>query len=234
MARDVSRDAMPGDPDQADVLSTQVLPGAEETQIVVLPSAVERQIQRLHHAAESHSQTAAPVPPEETQVVPLSRAASLADVLPSADAGPDQTQIVILPAAESKAESKPSAAESKASAADGKAKATAAESKATEAESKATAAESKADVPAIADESMTGADETQILVSESAVTNIIRVDAPEKKPVFVDPSGRRGRRVRRWAYGIGVLVLLVVAAAWVSQLDGWAKPPAPPNSSVSK
>lgn len=76
-------------------------------------------------------------------------------------------------------------------------------------------------------------DETQVVVPESAVTNIIRVDAPAKKPVFVDPSGRRGRRVRRWAYGIGVLVLLIVAAAWVVQLDGWTKPPTP-ASSVAK
>jgi hypothetical protein len=60
------------------------------------------------------------------------------------------------------------------------------------------------------------------------------VDAPVKKPVFVDPSGRRGRRVRRVAYGIGVLVLLIVTAAWVSQLDGWAKPPSPAGNSVSK
>lgn len=78
-----------------------------------------------------------------------------------------------------------------------------------------------------------GPDETQVVVSESALTSIIRTDAPAKKPVFVDPSGRRGRRVRRWAYGIGVLVLLIVTAAWVVQLDGWAKPPTP-ASSVSK
>lgn len=77
-------------------------------------------------------------------------------------------------------------------------------------------------------------DETQILFSESDVTNIIRIDAPAKRPVFVDPSGRRGRRVRGWAYGIAVVVLLVVSAAWLSQLDGWAKPPAPTNSSVVK
>lgn len=77
-------------------------------------------------------------------------------------------------------------------------------------------------------------DETQVVVSESALTSIIRTDAPAKRPVFVDPSGRRGRRVRRWAYGISVLVLLIVAAAWVVQLDGWAKPPTPPASGVNK
>jgi hypothetical protein len=77
-------------------------------------------------------------------------------------------------------------------------------------------------------------DETQVVVSESALTTIIRTDAPAKRPVFVDPSGRRGRRVRRWAYGIGVVVLLIVAAAWVVQLDGWAKPPTPPASGVNK
>ncbi|NMO51604.1 hypothetical protein HH310_10425 [Actinoplanes sp. TBRC 11911] len=73
---------------------------------------------------------------------------------------------------------------------------------------------------------------------ENAVTNVIRTDAPAKAPVFVDPSGRRRRRVRRIAYGIGVALLLVLLAVWVSQLGGSAKPPAPPptpaNSSVPR
>jgi len=82
------------------------------------------------------------------------------------------------------------------------------------------------------------AEETQVLVSEllseSAVTNIIRIDAPVTVPVFVDPSGRRRRRVRRVAYGIVVAALLIVSAVWVSQFNGWAKPPTPTSSNVSK
>jgi hypothetical protein len=82
------------------------------------------------------------------------------------------------------------------------------------------------------------ADVTQVLVrapvSESAVTSIIRLDAPVKVPVFVDPSGRRRRRVRRVAYGIGVAVFLIVSTVWVSQFNGWAKPPAPASSNVGK
>lgn len=71
-------------------------------------------------------------------------------------------------------------------------------------------------------------------VPENLETRIIRTDAPVKTPVFVDPSGRRRVRVRRIAYGIGLVVLLIVSAVWVSQLNGWARPPAPANSSVSK
>jgi hypothetical protein len=69
---------------------------------------------------------------------------------------------------------------------------------------------------------------------ENAVTNIIRTDASSKAPVFVDPSGRRRRRVRKLAYGIGVAFLVVLIAVWVSQLGGSARPPAPTNSSVIK
>ena len=86
--------------------------------------------------------------------------------------------------------------------------------------------------------SANSADETQVLVSgpvsDSAVTSIIRLDAPVNVPVFVDPSGRRRRRVRRVAYGIGVAVFLIVSAVWVSQFNGWAKPPAPVSSNVGK
>jgi hypothetical protein len=82
------------------------------------------------------------------------------------------------------------------------------------------------------------AEVTQVLVSEpvpeSAVTSIIRLDAPVNVPVFVDPSGRRRRRVRRVAYGIGVAVLLIVSTVWVSQFNGWAKPPVPASSNVGK
>jgi hypothetical protein len=69
---------------------------------------------------------------------------------------------------------------------------------------------------------------------ENAVTNVIRTDAPSKAPVFVDPSGRRRRRVRKVAYGIGVALLVVLLAVWISQLGGPARPPTPTNSSVPR
>lgn len=68
----------------------------------------------------------------------------------------------------------------------------------------------------------------------NAVTNVIRTDTPEKAPVFVDPSGKRRRRMRKVAYGIGVALLVILLAVWVSQLGGSARPPAPTNSSVPK
>jgi cytochrome c-type biogenesis protein CcmH/NrfG len=83
-----------------------------------------------------------------------------------------------------------------------------------------------------------GADQTQILLTptpaENSETRIIRTDAPARKPVFVDSTGRRGKRVRRVAYGLALAVLLAVAAVWVSQFDSWAKPPAPTTSGVTK
>jgi hypothetical protein len=83
-----------------------------------------------------------------------------------------------------------------------------------------------------------GPDMTQVLLTsapaESSETRIIRTDAPAKKPVFVDATGRRGKRVRRVAYGIALAVLIAVAAVWVSQFDSWAKPPAPTTSGVTK
>jgi hypothetical protein len=83
-----------------------------------------------------------------------------------------------------------------------------------------------------------GPDQTQVLLTsmpaESSETRIIRTDAPAKKPVFVDATGRRGKRVRMAAYGIALAVLIAVAAVWVSQFDSWAKPPAPATSGVTK
>nr|WP_296066641.1 hypothetical protein [uncultured Actinoplanes sp.] len=65
---------------------------------------------------------------------------------------------------------------------------------------------------------------------ENAVTNVIRTSTQEKAPVFVDPSGRRRRRVRRVAYGIGVGLLLILVVVWISQLGGSARPPVPTPS----
>jgi hypothetical protein len=43
-------------------------------------------------------------------------------------------------------------------------------------------------------------------------------------PVFVDSSGRRGRRLRRVTYLVGGIILVLLAAWWLSQvfLTGWS------------
>ncbi len=61
---------------------------------------------------------------------------------------------------------------------------------------------------------------------ERAVTEAVRMGVPEAKPVFVDPSGARRRRMRWSAYAAGVVLVLVLLAVWVSQLSGPAHPPA--------
>ncbi|MEU4240181.1 hypothetical protein [Actinoplanes sp. NPDC026619] len=60
------------------------------------------------------------------------------------------------------------------------------------------------------------------------VTGLIRSDVPPAAPVFVDPSGARRRRMRWAVYVAGVLLVLVLAAVWASQLSGPAAPPARP------
>ena len=60
------------------------------------------------------------------------------------------------------------------------------------------------------------------------VTGLIRSDVPAARPVFVDPSGVRRRRMRWAAYVAAVLLVLVLAAVWASQLSGTAAPPARP------
>jgi hypothetical protein len=57
------------------------------------------------------------------------------------------------------------------------------------------------------------------------VTDLIRHGVPEAPPVFVDPSGARRRRLRWVAYAVGLLLVLIVAVVWVSQLSGPAHPP---------
>src|SRR4051794_37633821 len=69
---------------------------------------------------------------------------------------------------------------------------------------------------------------------EQAVTGIIKQEQSSTAPIFVDPSGARQRRLRLVAYAIGVLLILVLAAVWASQLLGPATPPpAPPAVSAS-
>jgi hypothetical protein len=49
-------------------------------------------------------------------------------------------------------------------------------------------------------------------------------DQPDRTaPVFVDKSGRRGRRLRRTAYWLVALALVLLALWWLSQafLAGW-------------
>jgi hypothetical protein len=48
--------------------------------------------------------------------------------------------------------------------------------------------------------------------------------APE--PVFVDPSGVRRRRLRRWAYVLAAVLVCALVAIWLSQLGGPVRPPA--------
>ena len=69
---------------------------------------------------------------------------------------------------------------------------------------------------------------------EQAVTGIIKQELSTTDPIFVDPSGARHRRLRLVAYAIGLLLILVLAAVWASQLLGpVAPPPAPPAVSAS-
>src|SRR5262245_34796814 len=68
---------------------------------------------------------------------------------------------------------------------------------------------------------------------ERAVTEIIRRDGDEPPPVFVDPSGARRRRVRRTAYAIGVLLVLLLLVIWGSQLTRPARPLVPCPSATA-
>jgi hypothetical protein len=59
-----------------------------------------------------------------------------------------------------------------------------------------------------------------------AATAILRGGRREPKPVFVDPSGARRRRIRRTVYVVGVLLLLALLGLWLSQFLGATHPPA--------
>jgi hypothetical protein len=62
---------------------------------------------------------------------------------------------------------------------------------------------------------------------ERAMTAVFRRDTSAALPVFVDPGGGRRRRVRRVAFAVGVLLVLILAAVWLSQLSGPARPGEP-------
>jgi len=68
---------------------------------------------------------------------------------------------------------------------------------------------------------------------EHAVTGIVEHGVSSTQPVFVDPSGTRRRRLRAFAYAMGILLIVALAAVWVSQLVGPAAPPPKPVPSVS-
>lgn len=61
---------------------------------------------------------------------------------------------------------------------------------------------------------------------ERAVTTALPAVGAETPPVFVDPSGARRRRLRLVMYAVGLLLVAVLIAVWLSQLGGPAAPPA--------
>jgi hypothetical protein len=62
---------------------------------------------------------------------------------------------------------------------------------------------------------------------ERAHTELIRsAGADPTRPVFVDPSGVRRRRLRWLAYVLGALLVVILALVWWSQLRGASRPPA--------
>lgn len=62
---------------------------------------------------------------------------------------------------------------------------------------------------------------------QRAVTAVFLRDSSAALPVFVDPGGGRRRRVRRVAFVVGLLLVLILTAVWLSQLSGSARPPEP-------
>jgi hypothetical protein len=62
---------------------------------------------------------------------------------------------------------------------------------------------------------------------ERAATSILPAAGAETPPVFVDPSGVRRRRLRLAVYALGLVLAVVLAAVWLSQLGGG--PAAPPK-----
>jgi hypothetical protein len=65
------------------------------------------------------------------------------------------------------------------------------------------------------------------VLPENAATDVFHDDAPTVPPVFVDPSGARRKWLRLTGYAIGVLVVVVLAAVWITQLTGSSTPPPP-------
>ena len=73
-------------------------------------------------------------------------------------------------------------------------------------------------------------------VPKAIRTHVINVD-DEPPPVFVDSSGRRKRRLRRFAYALCVAALLLVAVLWLSQAGDDVRPtpmsPVPASPSIT-
>jgi hypothetical protein len=67
---------------------------------------------------------------------------------------------------------------------------------------------------------------------ERASTSIIRDGRQEPTPVFVDPSGSRRKRLRRFAYVVGALLVVAMLALWLSQFGSSVRP-APANQRPS-
>ncbi|HEU4426606.1 MAG TPA: hypothetical protein VFR67_29070 [Pilimelia sp.] len=55
-------------------------------------------------------------------------------------------------------------------------------------------------------------------------THVLRRGDEQRSPVFVDSSGRRKRRLRRFAYVLCAAVLLLVTALWLSQAGDSVRP----------
>jgi hypothetical protein len=59
---------------------------------------------------------------------------------------------------------------------------------------------------------------------ERARTQVVRRDGDRLQQVFVDASGRRRRRLRRVAYVVGMLAVVLIAVLWLSQYGGQVGP----------
>ena len=59
---------------------------------------------------------------------------------------------------------------------------------------------------------------------DRARTHVVRRDGDGLQQVFVDASGRRRRRLRRLAYVVGMLAVVLIAVLWLSQYGGQVGP----------
>jgi hypothetical protein len=62
---------------------------------------------------------------------------------------------------------------------------------------------------------------------DRAPTAVVKVGAEPGAPVFVDPSGKRRRRLRPFVYGLAAIILLALVVLWLSQMVGPVGPPDP-------
>jgi hypothetical protein len=68
---------------------------------------------------------------------------------------------------------------------------------------------------------------------DRAHTEVLSPGTELLEPVFVDSSGARRRRLRRFAYVVGTLLLIVMLLVWLSQFGSPARPSAPTGCSVA-